>query len=307
MTTDRPSRPTARLRSAAALVAGGLLLAACSGAGTSPSPSGSETPSGSPDPAGVALPANPDAVVILVRWEGGFVPPAARLLQLPMIAVYADGRVITQGAVPAIYPGPLVTPLFVSRIPLETVRGLLAQAAAAGLTPAEPILWPATSVADAPDTVFEIRANGALARTSFGAFGMEQSGLSATEVAARQRAQAFYDALPLAWSPQQGAVQEGPYVPTALRLVVRPAGEENPEFPQEPVAWPLAADLGSGGVPVLEGAPEEGRCLVLTDADVPAVWPLLQRANALTPFTSGGERYGIAVRPLLPHEEPICP
>ncbi|HVA85136.1 MAG TPA: hypothetical protein VNF73_02335 [Candidatus Saccharimonadales bacterium] len=41
-------------------------------------------------------------------------------------------------------------------------------------------------------------------------------------------------------------------------------------------------------------------------ADLATVEPLLQRASTLTPWTSGGHRWSIVVRPLLP-DESGCP
>ena len=41
-------------------------------------------------------------------WEGGFVTPESLLARLPIVVVYADGRVITQGPQIDIYPGPLM-------------------------------------------------------------------------------------------------------------------------------------------------------------------------------------------------------
>ena len=42
-------------------------------------------------------PVDPDKVIFRVSWDGGFVTPETLLGRVPMIAVYADGRVITQG------------------------------------------------------------------------------------------------------------------------------------------------------------------------------------------------------------------
>ena len=89
-------RAAIRLARPAALLAIAAVAVACVGsagaAGSTPSPK----------------PVDPDKVIFRVSWEGGFVTPETLLGRVPMVAVYADGRVITQGPVLAIYPGPFM-------------------------------------------------------------------------------------------------------------------------------------------------------------------------------------------------------
>jgi hypothetical protein len=80
------------------LVLASLSLVACVGAAGAMSPSGS--PSSTPKPV------DPDTPIFRVSWDGGFVTPEMLIGRLPIIVVYADGRVITQGPQLAIYPGP---------------------------------------------------------------------------------------------------------------------------------------------------------------------------------------------------------
>ena len=86
-------RAAIRLARPAALLAIAAVAVACVGsagaAGSTPSPK----------------PVDPDKVIFRVSWEGGFVTPETLLARLPVVVVYADGRVITQGPVPMIYPG----------------------------------------------------------------------------------------------------------------------------------------------------------------------------------------------------------
>ena len=53
-----------------------------------------------------------DEVVLRIGYEGGFVPAGTSFLNLPTVLVTGDGRVFTPGAVPAVYPGPLLQPMF---------------------------------------------------------------------------------------------------------------------------------------------------------------------------------------------------
>jgi hypothetical protein len=49
-----------------------------------------------------------DDVVISVRYDGGFAPVGAIFARTPVALITGDGRALTSGPVPAIYPGPLL-------------------------------------------------------------------------------------------------------------------------------------------------------------------------------------------------------
>ena len=99
-----------------------LMLGACAqpgsaggaGAPASPAPAGS-----GPVTESASLPAGDDTVVLRVEHRGGFVPPQWLASRLPMVSVYADGRVISDGPVPAIAPGPALPNLLQGRITPE--------------------------------------------------------------------------------------------------------------------------------------------------------------------------------------------
>ena len=179
---------------ATALVAG--LLAGCAAGGggsatASPEPSGSATPP--PSPTAPELPSDPDTLLIQVREEGGFVAPGYLLSRTPRLSIYADGRVIQEGAQIAIYPGPLLPPLLVGSVPAATLEALLAAAATAGLASGTNTGYPPTHVADAPDTIFVVWGPAGETRTTFGAFGIEQQPPTQAEAVARDRAATFID------------------------------------------------------------------------------------------------------------------
>lgn len=294
---------------AVALVA--TLVGACAGGagGTSPNPTSdpSASPSTPPTTDEIVLPSDPDALVLQVGQEGGFTTPDYQFGRVPTISVYADGRVIEQGAQIAIYPGPLLPALFVAQIPLDRVKALVAAAVEAGLGSGTNATYPATSVADAPDTVIVVRAPAGLTRTSFGAFGMEQMGLSATETEARAKAGAFLATLPTSAYGTGELPASEPYVPSAARILARPYTNQAPDLPQQEVDWPLSSSIATGGVEWIDGQPELGRCIIVEGQDLTTLWSALTAANGLTPFVSDGAKWALTVRPLLPDEEPICP
>lgn len=292
------------------LAAAATLLAGCaSGGGTVTPGDGSPTagPSDGGTPREIVMPAPLDTLILQVRDEGGFVPYGYDLVRLPQMSIYVDGRVIELGAQLAIYPAPLLPPIVVSRIPPLQVERLLAEAYELGFGSGTDRSFPATTVADAPDTVVVVWGEGGYTRTGFGALGIEGSA-PAEEAELRRVATDFIGSLPFGSVAPEGVelTEAGPYVPTALRLVVTPY-VESPDFPQEPVAWPIDVMLGAAGVELIPEQPEAGRCMVVLEGDVATLWPVLEAANQLTPFEQDGVRYTVQVRPLLPHEEAICP
>ena len=75
------------------------LVTACGSAGGTPG-------------ASVGGSAEPDRGYVLRAVVSQAIPPTARFTWLPYAFFSSDGIVVTQGAVPAIFPGPLVAPLF---------------------------------------------------------------------------------------------------------------------------------------------------------------------------------------------------
>ena len=90
------------------LATAALTLAACGGGGD-----------------GAALPPDPDAPVIQVRSEGGFTTPEMNLGRGPSYTLLGDGRLIYEGPVIAIYPGPLLPNYQMTQLTEDLVDGLL--------------------------------------------------------------------------------------------------------------------------------------------------------------------------------------
>ncbi len=95
-----------------------------------------------------------DQVVLTVRREGGLVPPEFLLSQLPLYTLYADGRLVYQGATPAIFPGPLLPAVVQVDIGRGGISDVLEAVTAVGL-PDIAELYNSdaiTQVADGPNT-----------------------------------------------------------------------------------------------------------------------------------------------------------
>ena len=90
----------------------------------------------------------------------------------PLLLVTGDGRVITEGPVPAIYPGPLLPNLVERTITEDGVQTLLAKADELGLL-ADVEYAGIDQIADAPDTVVRITVDGTTYTHSAYALGFE--------------------------------------------------------------------------------------------------------------------------------------
>jgi hypothetical protein len=258
------------------------------------------SPSGSPS----AKPLDPDQVVFRVGWEGGFVMPEAILGRLPIVAVYGDGRVITQGPQLAIYPGPLMPNLQEHTLSAAALDRLIALARANDLL--KTIHYDFVGIADAPDTVLEINLDGQAYRVS--AYALAEAGtdtgagagLDPAVIEGRAALRSFIDAL-TAIPASDFVDEEHPFDVTALRIYASkasPASDSDAQLAPPAVDWPLG-DLATAGFAV-PNSPLGARCQAVRGDDLAKVLPILQQANTLQTFTSNGELYSLIVRPLLP-------
>ena len=111
---DVGSRRERTVRRLGIVVAVVVLVAGCSTGSGSPAPSGGTAP--------YALRATTQQAI----------PPESQFTWLPYALITADGVVVTQGAVPAIFPGPLVPPLFGAQLS-ETGYDQIASVESVGL------------------------------------------------------------------------------------------------------------------------------------------------------------------------------
>lgn len=288
-------RFTSRLARSAALLMVALVATACVGAvGAAPSGSPSDKP------------VDPDQVVFRVRWDGGFVTPEMLLGRLPIIVVYADGRVITQGPQLAIYPGPLMPNLQEHTLSQAALDRLIELARDKDLL--KTIHYDLPDIADASDTVLEINLDGQSYRVSaylLAEAGVDNApGAEIDPVSAEGRAalREFIDAL-ISIPASDFVDEEHPLDLSAVRIYAAKAViVPNSELPgeQPAVDWPLE-DLATAGE-ALDNSPIDVRCQVIEGDDLATVLPLLEAANSLQTFQSDGELYSFTVRPLLPGE-----
>lgn len=289
--------PARAARSASVLGLALLLCACAQRAGGAPAPG--------PDP---ELPRDPDALVLQVGYTGGFLTPEMLAARLPLVSVYADGRVVTEGPVIAVYPGPAWPNVQVQQIDPAGVRTLVERAQEAGVTGTDDLGSP--PLADVPSTRFTVTtADGTAVREVYAlteSSGMDDgsSGLTDAQLAARAELRGLVDALTdLPGTLGPDAVRAAaPYEPSAVTAVVRPWTAADQEavsdLTQPDARWPG---------PPLPGEPlgplPDLTCVTATGDQAPALATAARGANRLTPWVGDdGARWAVTFRPLLPHE-----
>jgi hypothetical protein len=275
------SRPVRSVDAVALLLA----LGACAqrGAGGTPEPTGPSA----------TLPDDADALVLQVAYVGGFVTPETTVSRLPVVSVYADGRVITEGPTAAIYPGFAWPNVQVHRIAPQEVQRLVDDAFAAGVADTEDLGMP--PLADVPSTRFTVTtATETYVREVYGLVETPpDSGLTPEQEEARAALRGLADEL-------TGSVDAAgdAYVPEAVAAIVRPWADPADGLEHPAAAWPGPALPGepTGALPDLT-------CVTAEGDQAAALRAAAADANVLTPWTSpDGARWSVTFRPLLPHE-----
>lgn len=82
---------------------------------------------------GVEIPTDPDSPVLQVRSEGGFTTPEMNLGRGPTYTLMADGRLIFEGPIIAIYPGPLLPNYQMTRVTEQQMEEILTLVGEIGL------------------------------------------------------------------------------------------------------------------------------------------------------------------------------
>jgi hypothetical protein len=252
-----------RFRGLTALVALGLGLA-LAGCGTKVTPG--------PPVTGDHAPAD---LVLRVDPLPGFAPAESWYTHVPIISVYGDGRVITVGATPAIFPGPALPALLIQQITTSDVRRLSERARAAGVGSNADLGQPA--VADAGSMKFTLLTDAGVVQTTAYALGdFDDPNFTASQRAARQALQDLVDDVR---RPLPGAAPV-PYTPTAVAAIDQAWRDPgDPALPNPlPIAWPGPALPGRS---LFEGL----GCAIATGASADAVIAAATRANTRTPWS----------------------
>jgi hypothetical protein len=278
MTVMRAARPVV----AAALLLG---LAACAQRGGTVGPG---APASSPAAA-------TEGLVLRVEYTGGLVTPSMLAARLPIVSVYADGRVISEGPVAAIYPGPALPNLQVQEIGPGAVQDLVDRALDAGVAETSDLGTP--PVADAASIRFTVVTTAeTYVREVYALWeAPEGSGLTPEQEEARAELTDLLTALTA--GAVRGAESE-PYAPDAVAAVVSPWVDPGDGLPQPEQPWPGPALPGEPN-----GGPPDVTCVTATGDQARSLLDAARSANAATPWVTGdGTHWSVTFRPLLPDE-----
>ena len=285
----------------------GLLGAACA-ATTRPAPPSPSLPPG-PGPSASPVPSSdasapPASLLLKVTSEGGFINPAATLAALPIVTVYADGKIFTPAPVDAIAPGPLLPALNIRDVGPEGAKSILAAIRTVGLD--KPAAGGPGVPGDAGTDVFTVIVDGTTTTSRFVGGGPGGPGVGGGVTNPEQGA--AIDLLSRLLDPAEtwGApsAPEAAYTPSGYRIFVGPPNAQPDPTPgSSAVAWPLATALDAFGTPAV---PDRGiaglRQGVALGTDAETLTPILKSATTETTFTSAGKSFTLYVRPLLPDE-----
>jgi hypothetical protein len=261
-----------------------LGLAACGEGGGSGGPAAPTT----------VVPAAAEGLVLRAEYTGGFISPSVLVSRLPIVSVYADGRVISEGPVAAVYPGPALPNLVEERIDQGAVQDLVDSAMAAGVAETSDLGTP--PVADAPSTRFTVvTASGTYVREAYALWETPQegSGLTAEQDAARARLSDLLTSL-----TDAAAAQPQAYEADAVAAIASPWLDPQDGLEQPEVAWPGPALAGQE-----VSGPMDVSCVTATGDQARALLDAAGSASSATPWvTADGTRWSVVLRPLLPDE-----
>lgn len=272
-----------------------LLLTACAEGGdpgTTPAP----VPETAAEPETAALPEAEDAVVLQIAQTGGFVTPEVLAGRLPIVSVYGDGRVITQGPVIAIYPGPAWPNVQVQQADRSTLQELAERALAAGIDETADLGSP--PLADVPSTRFTlVTEEGPITREVHALQeGVGAGGLTEEQEAARAELRGLLDELTDLSATLGGDAAPESYQPAAVAALARPWSAPADGTTQPELTWPGPALPGE---PIAPGV----TCVTATGEQARALADAARGATTLTPWVGAdGARWSITFRPLLPEE-----
>jgi hypothetical protein len=243
----------------------------------------------------IDLPNDPDAIVLQVRYEGGFAPIEYLLAAGPQYTLLADGRLIHEGPVVASYPGPLVGGYLVTQLDEKAMDAILDLVVDVGLpnidfeyddSAADRVMDAGNAVAtywdDQGKHVYSVYALG------LGDFSSRRSTKALDDLVALLKHLTVVGA-------------STPYEPARIQVLAG-IGLTNPEF-DDVRDWPLTDTGLSSWTPVAESW--------VCRTYGPEVLDLFADATEVTRWrqpdsATGAESLTLLVRPLHPGE-PDCP
>lgn len=285
-----------------AVVALVSVVAACGGGAASPSASASQKPAPE-DPTPVIPSASPIAggTYWLRMTTFQAIPPVNLFAVTPTVVIDGSGQLIVPGAVPAIFPGPLVMPLFARQVS-ETGRAtILGWAKELGLLSGATDFTGGGGLPGGVTGRIELTVDGKLVALSGipDAAASVEPGTPGAFAELWRRISTLSETLP----GELGA--EAPYTPTAYAVLVGPAPDPQ-GMPAQIAVWPLDVAIGDFGGPV---AGAGYRCGIAEGDDAVKLGSALATATQITqwiPTATASATFGLTVRPIVAGENPCA-
>jgi hypothetical protein len=309
VTTLRPAeRKFLAMRSARSLILPALaavMIAACGGSTPSPAPSASLVPDEPTPVVPTASPADQDTShwMRLSTWQA--IPPQNLFGVTDTAVIDGDGVLVLPGAVLAIFPGPLVAPLFGRQVSDEGKAQILAWAEELGLLSGATDFTGGSSMPGAMTGRIELTVGDErLTLTGIPSDGMAIPDPQPGSPEAFTELWRRLADLPGNLNTELGP--ESPYTPAGYAVLVGAAPAPEPGMAGEVMVWPLDTPVNEFGTAVLS---ETGRCGLAVGEDGVAMGEALAKANQLTQWTATPETsatFGLTVRPIVWGEDPCA-
>jgi hypothetical protein len=270
-----------------------VLLAACTGTAASPSPE----------------PTLPDGAQYRLRVTAvQALPPAATFSWGPSALITVDGRVLSAGAVEAIFPGPLLGPTIERRLTANGWARIVAAARAAGLLSGARDFTGGQMPPGSQVTRLEIAADGRIYDLSGDASRILMCITTPCDPqpGSPEAFGGFVSRLVDLGSWLGGDIgPEQRHVPDAYAVLVGPPPDDQ-GLARPPIDWPFEAGFVGFGKALADGS--GGRCGRLTGEEATAVRGAFQAATQITKWRdrSDGSFHGLVVRALLPGDGDPC-
>jgi hypothetical protein len=292
----RASRNRTTLSAGLALTA--LLLAACSP--TTPSPTPDPTPSPSPGPElGFRLRATTIQAL----------PPKDTFTWVPSMLITDDLVAIQQGAIPLIFPGPLVNPLIGIQLNEEAWAKIATEAEDAGLLSGETDFGGEGAAPGAASARLELVIDG----THYDLRGNPDrvafcgDGLCPAEPGTPEAFATFVSLLnDLRTWIGAGVGAQADWKPAGYAVLVGPPAPDDQGLAVAPFPWPFESPAATFGEPVAGEA--NLRCGTVTGNEAATFEVALRTANQLTTWRdpAAANDFGFIVRPLLAGDGDPC-
>jgi hypothetical protein len=246
---------------------------------------------------------DPESALLIVRDEGGFVPPDFMVRQGPRLILLRDGTLISQGVMIEIFPGPLLIPYQQTQLDDETMLFVLEELDGLGFVNIvdETNNDAANFIADASTTVVTFFNQDGAHRFAVYALGLGSDPLGGVDFTDARVPQLADLVIELENAGLSGSTT--PYEPDVIQVL---AGIR--EFPAEPGfadvrPWPLSVSYDAMTATNLT----TWRCATYEADEMTALLTEFGQATQETTWEEAGTEYSIAVRPLFAGEEPCAP